>query len=205
MAETTMNRKELLASAGRYGLTSCLCALGATRLLADEGADTAPGAATAAHAVKRMEFSDAWVRRFMSVLDETLDPAARTKVMAANGRACLREWLASEGRKVTPVPFETWAAKVRENPPNASLRVDGNVIYFEYTSSAETGGASPESVCLCPMVESKPAGLSRTYCQCSVGYVKEMHERKFGRPVQVELLDSVLYGGKRCRFKITVG
>jgi hypothetical protein len=54
------------------------------------------------------------------------------------------------------------------------------------------------------MVESKPAGLSRTFCQCSVGYVGEMFRQKFGRPVTVELLDSVLYGGKRCRFKITV-
>jgi len=31
-----------------------------------------------------------------------------------------------------------------------------------------------------------------------------MHERTFGRSCEVELLDSVLYGGKRCRFKITV-
>jgi hypothetical protein len=31
-----------------------------------------------------------------------------------------------------------------------------------------------------------------------------MHEMRFGRPVEVELLDSVLRGGKRCKFKITV-
>ena len=147
---------------------------------------------------------DLWVRRFMSVLDATLDDETRKKVMAANGATCYGEWIASEGRTVAPVAFETWAARVREHPPDASLRVEGNVIYWEYTGSAETGGAAPESVCLCPMVESKPAGLSRTFCQCSVGYVKELHEQKFGRPVKVELLDSVLYGGKRCKFKITV-
>ena len=54
------------------------------------------------------------------------------------------------------------------------------------------------------MVESKPAGLSSTYCACSLGYVKEMFEQKFGRNVDIEMLDSVLNGGKRCRFKITV-
>jgi hypothetical protein len=54
------------------------------------------------------------------------------------------------------------------------------------------------------MVESKPKDLSRTFCLCSVGYVKAMHERTFGRSCEVELLDSVLYGGKRCRFRITV-
>ena len=78
------------------------------------------------------------------------------------------------------------------------------MIYFQFTSSAETGKASPESICLCSMVESKPAGLSPTYCLCSVGYVKELFEQTFGQPVDVELLDSVLYGGKRCKFKVTV-
>jgi hypothetical protein len=204
MGATRLDRKELMASAAKVGAAACLCALGAARALADEGQDTAPGEATAARAVKRMEFSDLWVRRFMNVLDATLDEAARTKLMAANGSACFREWIASQGRTITPVPFETWAARVRQRPADGSLRVEGNVITMEYTSSAETGGGSPEGVCLCPMVESKPAGLSRTYCQCSVGYVKEMHEQRFGRPVTVELLDSVLYGGARCRFRITV-
>jgi hypothetical protein len=46
--------------------------------------------------------------------------------------------------------------------------------------------------------------ISPTYCHCSVGYVKEMHERMFGKPVAAELEDSVLRGGRRCRFKITV-
>jgi hypothetical protein len=204
MGETRLDRKELLASAGKIGVASCMCALGAARLLADDGQETAPGASTAARAVKRMEFSDQWVRRFMRVLDGTLDEATRTRVMAANGRECFREWIASQGRTVNPVPFEQWAARVKEHPPDGSLRVDGNVILWEYSSSAETGGAAPERVCLCPMVESKPAGLSRTFCQCSVGYVKESFEQRFARPVSVELLDSVLYGGKRCRFKITV-
>jgi hypothetical protein len=201
---TTLDRKQLLASAARLGGAGCLCALGARRLLAEPDPAVAPGAGTAARAVKRMEFSDQWIRRFMNVLDATLDPATRASVMSANGRACFREWIASEGRPVTPVPFEEWAAKVRQNPPDALLRVEGKTIFWAYTASAETGQASAERVCLCPMVESKPAGLSRTFCQCSVGYVKENFEQKFGRPVTVELLDSVLYGGTRCTFKVTV-
>jgi len=204
MGNTTFDRKELFTSAGKLGMATCLCALGATRLLAEQSPENAPGAATAARAVKRMEFSDLWVRRFMNVLDGTLDEQTRTKVMAANGSACFREWIASQGRTITPVAFEAWAARVRERPSDDSLRIEGNVLYWEYTGSAETGSASPEGVCLCPMVESKPAGLSRTFCQCSVGYVKELYGQRFGRPVTVELLDSVLYGGKRCRFKITV-
>jgi hypothetical protein len=151
-----------------------------------------------------MEFSDAWVRRFMDVLDATVDPATRKKIMMANGRACFTEWIKSQGREIRPVSFEAWAERHKTPSADGSVRVEGNVIYFQYTGSAETGQTSPEGICLCPMVESKPAGLSRTYCLCSVGYVKEMHERTFARTCEVELLDSILRGGKRCQFKIAV-
>jgi predicted hydrocarbon binding protein len=35
--------------------------------------------------------------------------------------------------------------------------------------------------------------------------VKRWHERLLGRPVTVELVESVLRGGEHCRFRITVG
>jgi hypothetical protein len=91
-----------------------------------------------------------------------------------------------------------------EGPKRDDLSIDGNVIWYRFSSSAETGEASPEGVCLCPLAESKPAGMSTTYCYCSVGYVKESFELRFDRKVDVELTDSVLKGGKRCSFKITV-
>ncbi|MEW6364151.1 MAG: DUF6144 family protein [Acidobacteriota bacterium] len=62
----------------------------------------------------------------------------------------------------------------------------------------------PDSFCLRPLVESKPKGLSASYCLCSVGYIQELFSRAFGQPVTVELLDSVFRGGKRCKFKIEV-
>jgi len=100
--------------------------------------------------------------------------------------------------------MENLAAWVKSNVKDDTYRVEGNTICVQFTSAAESGQPSKEGACLCPFVESKPAGLSPTCCFCSVGYVKVMHEMRLGRPVEVELLDSVLKGGKRCRFKITV-
>ena len=83
--------------------------------------------------------------------------------------------------------------------------MDGDAVILEYVGSAETGHASPDGVCLCPTAEAQGVKkISPTFCWCSVGYVKEMHERIFGRPVNVELVQSVLMGGKRCRFRITL-
>jgi hypothetical protein len=55
-----------------------------------------------------------------------------------------------------------------------------------------------------PAGRGRPADLSPTYCHCSVGYVAYLFERSIGRPVRVELLESLRGGGKACRFAVHV-
>jgi hypothetical protein len=204
MKNRTMDRKSFLKTLGKAGVCACAAAGGLRTALALDPSQAKPGDVTPERAVKRMEFADHWVKRFFDVLDQTTDAESRKKLMMANGKTCFREWIQETKQEIKPVSFEQWAQKAAQESKREGLRVEGNVIYFEFDSSAETGQASPEGICLCPMVESKPAGMSPTYCLCSVGYVQEMHELRFGRKAEVELLDSVLMGGKRCRFKITV-
>jgi hypothetical protein len=204
MNHRIMDRKSFLKSIGKAGACACAAAGGLRAALALAPNQAKPGDQTPERAVKRMEFAAHWVKRFFDVLDQTLDEESRRKLMMTNGKTCLREWIQESKQEIKPTSFERWAEKAVQNPPREGLRVEGNVIYFEFDSSAETGEASAEGICLCPLVESKPAGMSPTYCLCSLGYVKEMHELRFGRKAEVELLDSVLRGGKRCRFKITI-
>ena len=108
-------------------------------------------------------------------------------------------------QQIKPITLEKLKAWIASKANDGSYEIDGNSILFQYMSAAETGQAAAEGACLCPLVESKPAGLSATYCLCSVGYVKAMHEKLLQRPVEVELVESVLMGDKRCRFRMTVG
>jgi hypothetical protein len=204
--DSTMCRKDFIKSICTLGACSCVGSLmiGTVGAIGQESTTSKPGDPLEKRAIKRMEFSDQWVRRFVDVLDTTLDEETRKKVMMANGKFCYQEWITSTNQKTKVIPYENWVAWIKENVKDGSVQIDGNVIYMQYMDSAETGQTSPENVCLCPMVESKPAGLSKTYCLCSIGYNKESFEQTFGKPVNVELVDSVLYGGKRCKFKITV-
>jgi len=206
MSEKSMNRKEFLASMGLCGMGGCTCVLGrsAASLFAQETKKETPQQAKKPRSQERIDFAEKWVTRFFDVFDANLDPETRKKIMMANGRVCFLEWIKETGQQIKPVSLEQFAAWVKSNVKDDTYRVDGSTIYMQYTSAAETGQPSREGACLCPFVESKPAGLSPTYCLCSVGYVKVMHEMRLGRPVEVELLDAVLKGGKRCRFKITV-
>jgi len=209
MKNGAMDRKSFIKTLGKAGACAGACACAAvggigSALALPAAGQIKPGDATPERAVKRMAFADQWLKRFFDVMDQILGEEARKRLMMANGRACYLDWIRESRQDIRKVDFEKWAEKARTANPAAGLRVEGNVIYFQYEGSAETGQASPEGICLCPMAESKAAGLSPTYCLCSVGYVKEMHELRFGRKAEVELLDSVLQGGKRCRFKITV-
>lgn len=205
MRKESMNRKDFFKAAGKMGFGACLCgaAGGLGTALAGIQAQTQPGEKTGERAIKRLEFADAWVKRFFHVIDQTLDEGTRQKLMMLNGKTCFLDWIRDTKQEIKPVDFEAWVKKAAANRRDV-LKVEGNVIYYQYTSSAETGANVREGICLCPMAESKPDGLSPTYCHCSVGYVREMFRLRFNRNVEVELLDSVLKGGKRCQFKITV-
>lgn len=222
MSGEKLDRKEFIIALGRASAGTCMCGavLGMQAAFADEppkpvdpakpaepaaAPQTTPGDVSAARAAKRMEFVDGWVPRFFKVVDEHLDEPTRRRLMAANGKACFSAWATNMPRRAEPATPERVAAWVRERGPSAGYSMEGDVILFEYAGSAETGQSSPERVCLCPTVEAQSVKtMSPTYCWCSVGYVKEMHERIFGRAVNVELTQSVLMGHPRCRFRMTL-
>jgi len=205
MSDSSMNRKEFLSNMGKVCVGACVCAAagGLSSLQAKEPKQSAPQTAEPPRSEARIQFAEGWVKRFFDVVDSTLDKDTRKKLMMANGRSCYLAWIADTGQTIKPVTLERFRKWITDKVKDGSYRVDGDAIYFQYVSAAETGQAATERTCLCPLVESKPAGLSSTYCQCSVGYVKAMHELRLNRTVEIELVDSVLAGGKRCQFKLT--
>ncbi len=50
--------------------------------------------------------------------------------------------------------------------------------------------------CFCPFIDGRYTPKSA--CECSLGWNQYVYETVLGKPVQVELKESVLRGGKRC-------
>jgi hypothetical protein len=194
-----MDRKEFLRKAGALG-----AATGAAVLLGDLGPCCAtaqtPSPAPATPCDRRLEFIEPWVKRLMEVVDSRLDAPARQEFMETCGRTCFAARHGARPAKPEPNALEELIAALKKWTGEEGLRREGNTIHFAY---GKPSGADRVR-CLCPVVETGPAGLSPTYCQCSVGYVKEMFERAAGKPVQVELTESLKRGGQACRFVIRV-
>ncbi len=198
-----MDRKDFLKTIGKAGLATGTLAVfgGPCCCLAQEKPASTPAAKGTA-CEERLKFVDRWTKRFFDAVDAELDQPTRIRLMEATGRAC---YLGSrEGRPVPPpLPADKFVAELQKYVGPENARMEGDKIYFNYVGSP-AGLKVANGYCLCPLVETGPPGLSGTFCACSVGYVREMFSQALGKPVKVELLESLKRGGKSCRFKVAL-
>ncbi len=153
---------------------------------------------------EKVEFTQKWIKRFMDIMDQQLDEDQRRALMLANGAACA-QGAYGEITALQPATLEEIDQKITEwqqRLGKENIYRTENTVYFNYVRNPN-GLKISDGYCLCPMIENGPESLSPTYCQCSAGYVQFMfHKLITGKPVKVELLESLRGGGKACRFKV---
>ena len=141
----------------------------------------------------------------MQQLDSKVDQSTREAIMESCGKACYE---GAHGKrsaeKRTPEQVEKFLVGMRKYVGADNVRQSGDetLIYFRYTANPQ-GLKTSDGYCLCPILEDAPKDISPTYCHCSVGYVKEIFERGLGKPARVEVTETVLRGGKSCRFTVS--
>lgn len=193
-----MDRKDFMRRLGGLCAGAGFFGCGCGRALSlGRGQDDTEGTPLA----EKFAFAQGYVKRLFDILDRDLDPAARSRLVDAIGGACYESWNKGKAQGPGPIPLDEFVTWLKKRNGENIVRRDGNVIYYGF---AKTPGV-PITRCGCPLVEKDPEGLSGTYCQCSVGFVRALFSRHLGRSVQVELLEALKSGGKTCRFKVTVG
>ena len=68
---------------------------------------------------------------------------------------------------------------------------EDDIIYLEYHD------------CGCPLVKDGKI-TDPFFCNCTRGYAKEMFETLLNKPLEVELLETVLSGSEKCKLKIRI-
>lgn len=182
-----MDRKEFLKCACGFGIGS------GAALIASE-ADAARAAAPTEEAqtmTQREKFAHDWVRTLMTNMDTQLDESSRVALMEASGRACARRG-AVKAALDCGGDLERLLSTLRKWVGEDKVIRNGKQVRLTYGK------------CLCPIVQSGSERLSDTYCNCSRGWVREMFETVCGKPVDVQLKESIKRGGKACRFIVQV-
>ncbi len=207
-----MNRKEFLKSVFNYGTVLTVGALmkfGQSSVVMADGkkeGETTDGPVNPAETPceKKVDFAKRWIKRFMNVMDKNLDENTRKRIMENCGKECFcsaHSEVKWPNQGIETVDLFLQQMETLFGKENAYR--DGKKIFYNYVQNPK-GLKIEDGYCLCPLTEDGPEGLSPTYCICSTGYVKEMFERMMGQPVEVELLESLRRGGKKCKFLIHI-
>ncbi len=185
-----MQRKEFLKSC----LGMCSCA--GFGLLAPENGEARTAAASpdnpeAAALERRLDAARVRFAALVDILNRGLEPATRDSLLRELGGACAEQ-------------YKEMFAKYKNNLPGfldyARSEWVEEASFDEKTGTIRIVDRSPK--CVCPLV--KPGATSGAFCACTVGWQTAAYSEIIGKAVEVELVDSILRGGRRCSFKIRI-
>lgn len=133
-----------------------------------------------------------WVVNLLDVLDREVDEETRVRILEGCGRKCIvggflakAEGIARKSKSMEE--FLEGLGKVWKH-----LHVEEDGVFVVYDR------------CYCPLVKGYEAKVSRSFCNCSVGWIRELFERALKKLVKAEKMGTIKQGNKQCKFKIDI-
>lgn len=176
-----MDRQSFLRKACGLGACSCLgLVLPSTNNVAaseDNGSDW------------KEEFVKHRFAKLIELLDSTLDEQTKNQIIENLGKECADNSIAKHYKNNLEGFFneinKRWGEIVSYDKATGIIRV-----------------TTPERDCFCPLVDSKK--ISKSICQCSVGWQTKTYNTILGRDVKAKCLESVVRGSTKCVFEIQI-
>jgi predicted hydrocarbon binding protein len=137
--------------------------------------------------IQKSIFINDWISNLMENMDEHLDEEAKINLLEECGRTCAETHAKAEALKHAG-DLEGWLGQFKKWVGSDNVQMEGNAVRITYNK------------CLCPLVQDRPPLMTATYCHCSRGWLKETFETVMEKPVDVKMEDSIMQGGKNCRF-----
>jgi len=133
-----------------------------------------------------------WVGTMLDNLDNNVDKNTRIKILENCGRSCIPSSFIKKARayKVKSANNDEFLDRLGKIWKH--LQYNGKKVYVNYDK------------CYCPMMKSYKGKLSKSFCNCSRGWIKELFESALDKPVEVALLKSIMQGDKSCRFEVKI-
>ena len=177
-----MNRKEFIKSFCICGACSCM----AFPLFGASQDTKEPTNKKIKELGQKIQFMQTRMAKFINILDKNMDEADLNKVLEGLGIECSKEYepYYKEYRDNLEGFFQAWDMNFKHDKEKMVITLLGK----------ET------TECFCPFV--KESLMSPDFCNCSLGWHQHIFSTLIGKPVKVEIIESVLRGGKSCNFVI---
>jgi predicted hydrocarbon binding protein len=127
--------------------------------------------------------------KLIDILDSTLDENTKNNIIESLGKECSKDGFAVNYKNNPDGFFNEIHNRWGEN---ASYDKEKGLIRIE----------TPERDCVCPFIDSKK--ISKSICQCSVGWQTQTYTTILGKEVKAQCVESVIRGSKKCVFEIRI-
>jgi hypothetical protein len=136
------------------------------------------------------QFTDHWLTDLLDTIEAELDEPTKIRLFAGCGRGCFRrhsfkQELAAQGQG----SVEKLIAALRNN---FEAWQEGDRVHIRYGETS--------SGCYCPVLRGQPARPDDPHCHCTRATHQAIFEAALGRPVRVEIVETVRRGGQTCHF-----
>ena len=186
-----MNKREFIKNACKIGACPCVVALVAPEAASAQDADDCEETRDMNRRLEwRLNLAKRQLGTLLTSIEPEVSPEKRSAILEQMGRNCA----GSLG----------WAEKFKDDPEGFFDYMNeryGETISFNESRSKITV-TTPERDCVCPIVDSSK--IPSYYCNCSIGWQKQVYETILGKTVTVILKESALRGSKRCVFEISI-
>ncbi len=171
------------------GCASGVCSCAAVALVPLESASAQPESPEEVALKAKIDACQVRFAKLVGILNQNLDPALRKKIFQDLGRECARQYhdligkYAKDPKGFLAMARKQWVETAELDESAGTIRI-----------------VDKSSNCSCPLVKH---GLTPPeFCDCTLGWQKEAYSTILGRPVEAELEESILRGGRRCVFRI---
>jgi predicted hydrocarbon binding protein len=135
--------------------------------------------------------TQAWIANVTEEIEKQTDPRTCARILEACGRRCTPLGLIERARKIyaTSAGIPDFISRLGE--VFEAVRLEDDAVYVVYPT------------CYCGQIKGMPVSeIPDSYCDCSVGWIKQLFESVLDHPVHVERITSVVAGDSECRFRI---
>jgi hypothetical protein len=170
-------------------------ALGCCALAVLDSPAAGQSTAQPSEADREREFVKNWLTDLFDTIDSELDQATKVRLMAGCGQGCFRRH-----------QFKTDIARLgKGNLENLLQAYKKNFEVWQEGDRVHVRYGTVVKQCYCPAARYHPARPNDIHCECTRATHQAIFETALGRPISVEVIESLRRGGKTCHFVASVG
>lgn len=186
-----VTRKDFLSASIVSGLGCCaLRLLAPTPLAAAEPVSNAAPSAPPSPLQREKDFTDNWLTDLLDTMDAELDEPARARLMEGCGRGCYRRHAFKPA--VAAASGGTVEGLIHAYHSICEAWLEGDDLHVRFGQKVER--------CYCPVLRDRPGRPNDMHCHCTKATHQSIIEQALGRPVRMEIVESVRRGGATCHF-----